>query len=343
VYYAELLNRSGLGWVVLFSYGRRGAAMQTGTKTATPVEFAKAKKIYDKLVAEKTGKGYTPGEDGVAYRHTSSEERDSGVRCMLLNEMPESDIERLIADDAWGMQEKMDGRRQLVKRTNLSPIDSSTVGINRKGLVVSVATPVHQAMIDIGAQATIDGEAVGDTLYAFDLLEKDGRDLKGKTCSERHAHLVNLLLNQTGAIVLVPMALGAKRKRALFNAVKAGNGEGVVFKRLTALYRAGRPDSGGDALKFKFYATGSFVVACHNARRSVGLALADGTVMGNVTITPNKAVPPVGSIVEVKYLYAFRGGSLFQPQFLVERDDLELQACSAAQLKFKPEGSEDDA
>ena len=56
VYQASVEQASG-GWIVNFAYGRRGAALQSGTKTTTPVSYGQAKTIYDKLVREKTGKG----------------------------------------------------------------------------------------------------------------------------------------------------------------------------------------------------------------------------------------------------------------------------------------------
>ena len=63
VYQASLEPRDS-GYVVHFAYGRRGATLSTGTKTQVPVDYATAKDIYDKLVREKTAKGYTSGEDG---------------------------------------------------------------------------------------------------------------------------------------------------------------------------------------------------------------------------------------------------------------------------------------
>lgn len=58
-YHAEIVEVAG-GNVVNFRYGRRGAALTAGTKTSAPVDLTQAKKIYDKLVKEKTSKGYTP-------------------------------------------------------------------------------------------------------------------------------------------------------------------------------------------------------------------------------------------------------------------------------------------
>ena len=70
-YHAEIAEVAG-GNVVNFRYGRRGAALTVGTKTSTPVDFAEAKKIYDKLVKEKTSKGYTPDVSGVPYQGTDN-------------------------------------------------------------------------------------------------------------------------------------------------------------------------------------------------------------------------------------------------------------------------------
>ena len=56
--YNASIAADGTGFLVQFSYGRRGTALQAGTKTAAPVSLDKAKSIYEKLIAEKTSKGY---------------------------------------------------------------------------------------------------------------------------------------------------------------------------------------------------------------------------------------------------------------------------------------------
>jgi hypothetical protein len=102
--------------------------------------------------------------------------------------------------------------------------------------------------------------------------------------------------------------------------------EGIVFKRRDAAYVPGRPASGGDQLKLKFTATASAIVAgADGSRRSVKLELLDGprrVGVGNVTIPANHPIPAVNQIVEVRYLYAYPGGSLYQPVYLGKRDDV---------------------
>jgi len=39
----------------------------------------------------------------------------------------------------------------------------------------------------------------------------------------------------------------------------------------------------------------------------------------------------------VRYLYAYPGGSLYQPVYLGKRDDIDADACIIRQLKFKAE------
>lgn len=56
VYHVQL-DQTDSGFVVNFQFGRRNNTLQSGTKTPAPVPSEKAKSIYDRLVAEKKGKG----------------------------------------------------------------------------------------------------------------------------------------------------------------------------------------------------------------------------------------------------------------------------------------------
>ena len=114
-YQASIEARDG-GYVVPFQYGRRGSALQSGTKTRAPVTYDQARKIYDQLLAGKIAKGYSPGEDGTPYQHTDKAVQATGIHCQLLNPVEEDQVERLIADPAWWLSEKLDGRRQLIRK-----------------------------------------------------------------------------------------------------------------------------------------------------------------------------------------------------------------------------------
>jgi len=56
--YNASLEKSGKLFIVNFAYGKRDGNLKEGTKTPTPVDYEKAKKIYDKLVKSETDKGY---------------------------------------------------------------------------------------------------------------------------------------------------------------------------------------------------------------------------------------------------------------------------------------------
>jgi len=332
VYKASMEEVDSQLFVVNFAYGRRGATLKTGTKTKTPVDYASAKKIYDKLVKSKTSKGYIPGEEGSQYVHTDTDMRDTGVQCQLLNFVEEAVALKLIKDNKWWAQEKYDGRRMLIHKTD------SMTAINRKGLSIGAPDTILNSAGQVDQTYLVDGEAVGEQLFVFDLLEIDNTDVRSAPYNERLSHLENLGFNDS--IVIAETAKTKKEKQQLYDRLKTSGMEGIVFKKPSAPYTAGRPNSGGNQMKFKFYATASVIVTSHNQKRSVAVAIiADKKQVnvGNVTIPPNKKVPTVDSIIEVRYLYAYKGGNLYQPTYLGVRDDISFEDCPISQLKYKKE------
>jgi bifunctional non-homologous end joining protein LigD len=337
VYQAWVAPKGDGLYAVEYAYGRRGSTLKTGIKTREPVPHTKAHEILWKLVRQKMDKGYTPGEDGTPYASTEREGQTTGIACQLLNPVDGNELAARMADDRWVMQRKFDGRRLLVKREG-----DEVTGINRRGLETGIPATIRDTVLSLPADRfVIDGEAVDDLLHAFDLLELGGADLRSQPYEARLAELEGLLAgHHESAIVPVATAYGRQRKEEFLMALRAGNREGAVLKDLAAPCTPGRPASGGSQLKYKFYATASCVVTGRNHRQSVELALVrkDGfhTMAGNVSIPPNHPVPEAGSVVEVRYLYAFRdSGKLYQPVYLGARDDIAPEECTIDQLKYK--------
>jgi bifunctional non-homologous end joining protein LigD len=341
VYQASIVQQNG-GFVVNFAYGRRGSTLNTGTKTSSPVDLPSAEKIFDKLVREKKAKGYTEGPNGTPYTSEESKEY-SGVQPQLLNPIEEDQIEPYILNPDWAMQEKFDGKRLLLLKQG-----NAVRGINRKGLYCSIPQPIMNDALKVNGDFLIDGECVGDLYYAFDMLKIGTEDLRDLGYCWRLDNLNNVLRDLgPGSIRRAITLYEQQEKRDYLALLRKVQVEGVVFKEVNAPYTAGRPNSGGTQLKCKFYATASFVVLAVNKQRSVLLGLnKDGVQVpaGNVTVPPNQAIPKVGEVVEVRYLYALQqSGSVYQPTLLGRRGDVDPNECTVSQLKYRPATGEQES
>jgi bifunctional non-homologous end joining protein LigD len=168
--YQAAVEPKGDGYIVTFAYGRRGNTLATGIKNDTPVPLETATQLFTKLIASKVAKGYQPdGQSAKPYQQSGDEGRDSGIRCQLLNPIEKDELSRLLTGRTHCLQEKLDGRRLMVRKQG-----DTIIGINRRGLVVAIPDPIREAVEHIPFDVLIDGEAVGDTLHAFDLLEVKG-------------------------------------------------------------------------------------------------------------------------------------------------------------------------
>ena len=346
--YQVLLEPQGDGWVVNAANGRWGATFVHQPKTQNgPVPFEKAKQIFDKLVREKLAKGYKPVGDAptgsLAVVAASIEERETGIYPQLLNPIEPDEAEKFISDLGFWAQEKFDGKRILLKVAG-----TNVVAINRKGLVCGIAEAIIRDAGMLAAKlggCVIDGEAIGESFFAFDLLEHGGKDVRALAYSARLKALTEAIAGLRSLRVVVT-AKSETEKSALFQKLKEENREGIVFKAHRAPYEPGRPKKGGNQRKLKFWATATCVCTIRNDKRSIGVSIKETptqglTPIGNVTISSNQQVPKVGELVEIRYLYAIKGGSLFQPQFIRIRDDIDC-ADSLSDLKFKCENSDSD-
>jgi bifunctional non-homologous end joining protein LigD len=331
------IEPAGERFVVNFAYGRRNSTLNTGTKTNVPVDYDHARRIFDKLVKEKQAKGYAKGESGTPYQAPDTIERFTGILPQLLNSIDEVEMNRLLQNPAFVMQQKFDGRRMLIRKQ-----DPEFHGINKKGLLISLPETVAKDIQNLPGNFILDGECIGDVFHAFDLLTFNNKDLRPNPYHQRLTALMNLLASAQHRFIKYAMtAFTTWEKNRMHQELKAAKQEGVVFKRLNAPYTPDRPNSGGPQLKRKFYATASCVVAKINVQRSVEVRLLgqDGWLpCGNVTIPANHKIPGVGQVVEVRYLYAHKeSNALYQPVYQGLRDDVAVGECLLTQLKFKPE------
>lgn len=342
VYFAAVVEKDD-GFVVEFSYGRRGSTLTAGTKTPVPVPLAKAEGIFSKLVKEKLDKGYrASNDDAPAMVGVSNEKPASGILPQLLNPIDREACMTLIEDDEWLMQEKMNGERRPIAAC----LTKGIRGINKKGQIVPLPAHIHDEVRRLMQvlntdRLELDGEQVGDHYWVFDLLAYS-KDLTSESVECRVSQLHEIIA-ASDVLLMTPTAMTREAKRRLFEAVERGQGEGVVFKRRGSAYLPGRPNSGGDQLKFKLKESATVRVCTgREGKRSIGMEVLDVVTglwrfVGNCTIPPNHAVPIVGDVVEVEYLYCV--DCLFQPVYLGPRTDQDASDCTTTQLKYKPKGA----
>jgi bifunctional non-homologous end joining protein LigD len=338
LYQASLEKEASSRYVVNFAYGRRGSNLKPGTKTEEPLPLAAATQVYRKLVGSKLAKGYKIRAAGGGFKApiaTVTAKQDSGLRPQLLNAITEEEAEAYVNDDGWIAQEKYDGERMLIQRTSIGLFKAA----NKKGVITPVPVSVQEAVRAVKGPWVIDGEIVGEKFYTFDLLETREGDLRRLPYNVRFTLLEKEFgWIESASFEVAPTVYGTPAKKGFIYGLKSANKEGVVFKDKGAAWNEGRPNSGGSALKLKFWATCSCVVLQVNTdRRSVVVSLGDKP-MGNVTIPPNFQVPAPGQVVEVRYLYVNgKEGSLYQPVYLGVRKDVDPEECTLEfqNIKYK--------
>lgn len=362
---------TGADFAINFAYGRRGSTLNTGTKTGAPVASAKADQIFDKLKNEKLAKGYFEGaalsgyvyatsggnvvnfpQNGANAGTTAQASQPTGINVQLLNAIDDAELENFLLDDQFAAQEKFDGKRIALV------LDGGEVfGVNRSGLRCGIPLAFAVAVRNVAdlckriynteiLQLIIDGEAIGDDFFAFDLLELNGEDFRPQAYLHRYNRLKAILYAgqptpPVANLFCSDLIRGQQAKRNFFAAAKSTGAEGVVFKLTGATYEAGRPNSGGSQRKYKFVTDATCLVSGQNgAKRSVSLQVLDGRGglidIGNCTIPVNFDIPKFGALVEIRYLYAYRNGSLYQPVYQGERTD-KTAPDAYDTLKFKAE------
>lgn len=325
------------GFIVEYSNGRRGGSLKHGVKTAQPVDEATARAEYASVKKSKTKGGYTEDESGQAFVGTEMAGRITGFTPHLLTACEESKARQLIADPAYVVQIKHDGERRYAAFKA-----GQTIFANRQGLEVPAKEEFAAALRYLGAKGLgdfeFDCEDMGSHLVIFDILSVSGNDLRSRGFTTRFqgANVIKALLQNTEheGVLQISEILSEVDLKAL----RLSNQEGVCIKRANAPYIAGRNE---DQVKLKFWETATVRVSSPNAtKRSVAIEMIEDSGnwvdVGNVTIPANvNTIPRTGDLIEVRYLYAYEGGSLFQPTFERVRGDLTPNDASTSQLKYK--------
>jgi bifunctional non-homologous end joining protein LigD len=336
-------------WSVKAQWGRRGSALQSDTKM-NGVAFEEAKRLYDRIIREKTGKGYqiaqatTNGDTPISVGVSTSKEH-SGHIPELLTPIEEPEALRLAEDVAWWFQQKFDGRRLAVQKA-----DGKYSGINKLGQVIPIDSRLSESLDLVQAKAFLaDGEITDSHFYIWDLLSVNDTDLRAEPYEIRYVHLTRLFRGVHETLRVCETAMTTKAKRAFVKAMHDGNAEGFVCKNRYAAYAGGRA---GQHFKCKFVATASFIVGpkpdkkADDGHRSIAVYLLDGNrprFMGTVGVPDRYPFPRVEQVVEVRYLYCHPGpeGKLIQAKYFGKlRDDVELAECTVSQLKLKAEDGE---
>jgi bifunctional non-homologous end joining protein LigD len=346
VYHVQLENVQEQ-WSVQAQWGRRGSALQSDVKVSSTT-FEEAKRVYDRILREKTGKGYqiaqANGDAAISVGLPATKEH-SGHTPELLTPIEEPEALRLAEDVSWWFQQKFDGRRLAVQKA-----DGKYSGINKLGQIIPIDSRLAESLDLVQAQGFLaDGEITDSHFYIWDLLSVNDTDLRIQPYEIRYVHLTRLFRGVHNTLRVCETAMTLKAKRAFVKAMHDANAEGFVCKNRYATYAGGRA---GQHYKCKFVATASFIVGpkpdkqAADGHRSIAVYLLDGNrprFMGTVGVPDRYPLPSVEQVVEVRYLYCHPGpeGKLMQAKYFGKvRDDIELAECSVSQLKLKADDSE---
>jgi bifunctional non-homologous end joining protein LigD len=331
-------------WSVNAQWGRRGSALQSDTKVSSAA-YEEAKRIYDRIIREKTGKGYriaqatANGDTPISVGLPSIKEHSDHAP-ELLTPIEEPEALQLVQDASWWFQQKFDGRRLAVQKT-----DGQYSGINKLGQLIPIDSRLTKSLESVQADAfLLDGEITDSRFYLWDLLSINGTDLRIQPYEIRYARLGLVFRGVDETLRVCDTAMTPKAKRAFAKAMHESRAEGFVCKNRNAAYAGGRA---GQHYKCKFVTTSSFIVGpkpaarAADGHRSIALYLLEENrqrFMGTVGVPERYAIPREGQIVEIRYLYCHPGadGKLIQAKYFGKiRNDVAIGDCSASQLKLK--------
>lgn len=244
---------------------------------------------------------------------------------------------RLLADDEWWAEPKLDGERRMVRVT-----PTRITGLSKQGTTASLSKFVADQFASFEATFVLDGELVGDALHVFDMPCGFGVD-RAPYSRRREAleHLFNLGRIDLGwddsVLRLVPRYHGDD-KALLWDAVLANNGEGLIFKHAASKYEEG-PRRSRHWVKWKNTHPVTCIAVGFNVNGKQNIALAmldengDEVPVGEVSrLTGDGPKVRLRDLVDVTALYSTDSNRLYQPVKARLRPDLTERDATINQL-----------
>jgi ATP-dependent DNA ligase len=278
------------------------------------------------------------------------------MKPMLLTQIKQDDLGRLLTDPEFAFFPKLDGRRCLVEID--LPIGSTAFG--RNGVQFSLPIEVKRALIGLvkysrEGKVILDGELMDDdTFYVFDMPAADFGPVHVKITTPfqvRYSVLKTLHKGvwTDGPVKLLREVSTPKSQLALIQRTLDRTSEGVVVRHRLAPYEPGQRSPG--ALKWKSRQTVDCVVMEKGWHGKANLVLGcydeDGLLVEIGRVSALQGDGPkakVGDIVEVTCSHVTPDGRLYHPTTPKLRFDKTGNECGMDQVvisdlrKVRPEG-----
>jgi bifunctional non-homologous end joining protein LigD len=137
------------------------------------------------------------------------------------------------------------------------------------------------------------------TYYVFDVLSRDGKDIRKLPLEQRKAELRSLMEGIEGAVRVTPYVIG--EGEALFKVMEEKGFEGVVAKHLQSVYSEGYRSP--QWRKVKVFREGCFLVCGATKGKGWREGLIGSLILGEVTTLGLRYVGEVGSGLNVADLH----------------------------------------
>lgn len=250
-------------------------------------------------------------------------------------------------NQAWWVEQKIDGTRQLIIIK-----DGKVMGTNRKGESNHVSAALIEQFESFGGDWIFDGEIANDQFNVFDMPLALDKISPETHFSERRRALEAVAEVAWGPrnplVNLIPVARTMKEKREMIAWARDNNIEGVMLKMKSAPYLQGTNGKRSKhMLKAKFTETvdcivleprregkaSTSVTLYHHGQLLAGTNKEPGVGSCKMTEEELQRAKP-GDVVELRYLYSTSNLKLVQPVFLRFRDDKDPEECTTDQLKL---------